>query len=396
MFGIVNAYHEVAVSRIATVPTKDCSMSGIMQESCVDEMAFSNSENGSDAVPSWVREARQAIRTGDRDFFAVSPLRYWLDFAVSIVFAYTSATIYLMAPLGSGWQLAAFPMAVFWLYRLGSLIHEVCHLGHHEMRAFKVTWNLLVGVFTLTPSPFFTRHHRDHHSQRIYGTPEDPEYVANVLEGGSLKSAIGYFTLMLAFPILVFLRFLLAPLSFLNPRLRQWVLENASSLTFNHRYTRKITSFDRKAITVMELLCFVRAAAIPAAVLLGAAPVSRIPLLYLLGLTTLVMNQMRQLADHHFSGDGSVSTVESHILDSCNFTGNDPLTLLFFPFSIRYHALHHLFPSLPYHNLKPAHAHLSRTLSADSPYHGLDQPGWWWVAKRTVFGGGEKPVPADA
>jgi hypothetical protein len=214
--------------------------------------------------------------------------------------------------------------------------------------------------------------------------------------GGSLKSAIGYFTLMLAFPILVFLRFLLAPLSFLNPRLRQWVLENASSLTFNHRYTRKITSFDRKAITVMELLCFVRAAAIPAAVLLGAAPVSRIPLLYLLGLTTLVMNQMRQLADHHFSGDGSVSTVESHILDSCNFTGNDPLTLLFFPFSIRYHALHHLFPSLPYHNLKPAHAHLSRTLSADSPYHGLDQPGWWWVAKRTVFGGGEKPVPADA
>jgi len=146
----------------------------------------------------------------------------------------------------------------------------------------------------------------------------------------------------------------------------------------------------------MELLCFVRAAAIPAAVLLGAAPVSRIPLLYLLGLTTLVMNQMRQLADHHFSGDGSVSTVESHILDSCNFTGNDPLTLLFFPFSIRYHALHHLFPSLPYHNLKPAHAHLSRTLSADSPYHGLDQPGWWWVAKRTVFGGGEKPVPADA
>jgi hypothetical protein len=53
------------------------------------------------------------------------------------------------------------------------------------------------------------------------------------------------------------------------------------------------------------------------------------------------------------------------------------------------------FASLPQH-LKPAHAHLSRTLSADSPYHGLDQPGWWWVAKRTVFGGGEEPVPADA
>jgi fatty acid desaturase len=340
-----------------------------------------------DAVPAWVRDARHAIRSADVDFFKVSPLRYWADFLMSLVLAYTSATIYLMAPLGSWWQLAAFPMAVFWLYRLGSLIHEVCHLGHHEMRSFKVVWNLFVGVFTLMPSPFFTRHHRDHHSQRMYGTPEDPEYVANVLEGGNWRSALGYGALMLAYPILVFLRFLLAPLSFLHPRLRQWTLEHASSLTFNPRYTRRVTDFDRRVITVMELLCCLRAAAIPGAILLGAAPMSRIPLLYLIGLTTLVMNQMRQLADHHFTGDGSVSTVESHILDSCNFTGNDPLTLLFFPFSIRFHALHHLFPSLPYHNLKAAHAHLSATLPADSPYHGLDQPGWWPVARRTIFGG---------
>ena len=363
-------------------------MSTTLQERGMDNGRHSEIDSPRLAVPAWVRDARQAIRTGKRDFFAVSPLRYWVDFLFSLVCAYGSASVYLMAPLGSWWQLAAFPIAVFWLYRLGSLIHEVCHLGHHEMRAFKVAWNLLVGVFTLTPSPFFTRHHRDHHSQRMYGTPEDPEYVANVLEGGSLKSAIGYFAVILAYHILVFLRFLLAPLSFVNPRLRQWVLEHASSLTLNYRYTRKITPFDRRVITVMELLCFLRAAAIPAAVLLGAAPPSRIPLLYLLGLTTLVMNQMRQLADHHFAGDGSVSTVESHILDSCNYTGNDPLTLLFFPFSIRYHALHHLFPSLPYHNLKAAHAHLSQALPADSPYHGLDQPGWWWVAKRTVFGAG--------
>jgi fatty acid desaturase len=79
--------------------------------------------------------------------------------------------------------------------------------------------------------------------------------------------------------------------------------------------------------------------------------------------------------------------VEAHILDSCNFTRNDPLTLLLFPFSIRYHALHHLFPSMPYHNLKPAHDYLARALPADSPYLGLDQPGWWSVARRTLFGG---------
>ena len=343
-------------------------------------------------APSWIRDARQIIKQSGTDFFKVSPLRYWTDFLVSLVLAYGSATVYLLSPLGSWQQLVAFPMAVFWLYRLGSLIHEVCHLGAHEMRFFKVTWNLLVGVFTLTPSPFFTRHHRDHHSQRMYGTPEDPEYVANVLEAGNWKSAVGYGLFMLAFPVLVFLRFLLAPLSFLHPRLRQFVLERGSSLTLNLRYQRQITPFDRRVITVMELLCFLRAAAIPLAVFAGAAPLSRIPLLYALGLTTLVMNQMRQLADHHFEGDGGRSNVEAHILDSCNYSGNDPLTLLFFPFSIRYHALHHLFPSLPYHNLAGAHSYLTKHLPDDSPYHGLDQPGWWPVAKRTVFGG-VRPAP---
>ena len=114
--------------------------------------------------PGWIRDARRVIRDAPVNFFRVSPIRYWADFLLALALAYSAATVYLLAPLGSWPQLAAFPIAVFWLYRLGSLVHEVCHLGHREMRAFKVTWNVLVGTFTLTPSPFFTRHHRDHHS----------------------------------------------------------------------------------------------------------------------------------------------------------------------------------------------------------------------------------------
>jgi fatty acid desaturase len=338
----------------------------------------------------WVSDARRAIRQAQTDYFAVKPWRYWVDFLVSLVLAYTSATVYLVSPMGSWPQLAAFPIAVFWLYRLGSLIHEVCHLGHHEMQVFKVTWNLLVGAVTLTPSPFFTRHHRDHHSAKMYGTPEDPEYVANVLEAGNWKSAVLYAVHILVFPIMVFLRFLCVPLTFLSPGLRQLTLERASSLTLNPRYRRRVTSFDQKVITMMEIPCFIRAAMIPTFILVGVNPPSRILLLYVLALTTVVLNQMRQLADHHFTGDGEIASWESHILDSCNFTGWDPLTWLFFPFSIRYHALHHLFPSMPYHNLKPAHDHLVQTLPKDSPYLSLDQPGWWSVAKRTVFG----PTPA--
>jgi hypothetical protein len=133
------------------------------------------------------------------------------------------------------------------------------------------------------------------------------------------------------------------------------------------------------------------AAAILLLVVLGLNPWSRIPLLYALAVGTVLLNQLRQLADHHFEGDGSRVDVEAHILDSCNFTGRDPLTLLFFPFSIRYHALHHLFPSMPYHHLKQAHEHLTATLPAESPYLSLDQAGWWSVARRTLGG---TPQPA--
>jgi fatty acid desaturase len=358
----------------------------------------------------WIHTVRAQLQESPIDFFRVSPVRYWFDFLLSITLAYSTATLYLMpsellkvfpdfsAPL---WvvRLAMFPLAVFWLYRLGSLIHEVCHLGHHEMRVFKVLWNLTVGIVTLSPSPFFTRHHRDHHSQRMYGTPEDPEYIVNVFQPGSAASIAFYVLLIVAFPLIVFLRFFLAPLSFLHPKLREWTLTNASALTMNWRYHRKVSNFDRWAITSVELLCFVRAALIPAWVLLGFADWTRLPLLYSLGLGVLVLNQLRLLADHHFETDGQPFELDEHIIDSCNYTSHDFFTWLFFPFSIRYHALHHLFPSLPYHNLKGAHKYLVERLPADSPYRQLDQPSWWSVASRTLFAP-QRPriatAPADA
>ena len=337
------------------------------------------------AATSWISEIKQEVQDANTDFFRVSPVRYWFDFLLSLTLAYTAAIIYLDFPIGSWQQIVAYPIATFWLYRLGSLVHEVCHLGHHEMRAFKVTWNLLAGVMTFMPSPFFTRHHRDHHSQKMYGTPEDPEYVVNIFKPGSVLSIVGYGLVVAAFPIVVFLRFFLAPLTFLHPKLREWALTRASSLTMNWRYERKINDFDRWAITWVEVLCFLRAVAIPAAVLLGATHWTRLPLLYALGLSTLILNQMRLLADHHFETEGHEFTMEDHLFDSCNFTGRDFLTWLFFPFSIRYHALHHLFPTLPYHNLKACHNYLVERLPADSPYHRLDQQSWWPVARRTLF-----------
>lgn len=336
------------------------------------------------AQGSWISDARSVLQRSDVNFFQVSPARYWLDFALSLVLAYGLGAVYLMAPLGSLTQLAAFPLAVFWIYRLGSLVHEVCHLGQHEMRWFKVTWNLLVGVFTLAPSPFFTRHHRDHHSARLYGTKEDPEYIVNLFQPGSVASMLAYCVLVALFPLIVFFRFLLAPLTFVHPRVREWFLTHGSSLTMNYRYERKLNRFDRWAITSVELLCCLRAAGMLVAVAIGLSDWTRLPLFYSLGLGVLVLNQMRLLADHHFEGDGQPCEMDQHIRDSCNYTGRDFMTWLLFPFAIRYHALHHLFPTLPYHNLKAAHTYLLAHLPADSPYRTLDERTWWSVARKTL------------
>jgi fatty acid desaturase len=336
------------------------------------------------AEDRWIREARSAMRESDVDFFKTRPARYWLDLATSVAIAYTAATCYMAAPVFSWVQIVAYPVTVFWLYRLGSLVHEVAHLPRKEMRSFKLAWNLLAGVPLLTPSPFYTAHHRDHHSLRLFGTREDPEYIVRVCKPGSWPSFLAYVVLVLVFPLLVFLRFLLTPLTFLHPKLRTFVLERASSLMMNHRYGRRVSRADRTSITAIELLCWGRATLIPAAALLGWTPWSHLPLLYVLGASTLVFNQLRLLADHHYESNGSKLRFAEHVLDSCNYTGRDLLTWLFFPFSIRYHALHHLFPTLPYHNLSAAHGYLLESLPADSPYRSLDQPGWWSVARHTL------------
>ncbi len=330
----------------------------------------------------WIRVALRSLQDSGVNFFKVSPRRYWADFLLSLVLAYGAASVFLMAPLGSLWQVAAYPIAIFWLYRLGSLVHEVCHLGHREMRAFKITWNLLVGVVTLSPSPFFTRHHRDHHNCKHYGTPDDPEYVVNFLpNGGGNWGAWRYAAEIAIFPLLVFVRFLLAPLTFLSPKLREFVLRRGCALTLNWRYERRMNAFDRRVVTIVELLCSFRAAMMLLPVFLGWTHWTRLPLLYSLGVGVLALNQMRLLGDHHLASEGGEISFHDHILDSCNYTQRDWGVWLFCPFAIRYHALHHMFSSLPYHNLPAAHDYLSRHLPLDSPYHSLSQPSWWSVAK---------------
>jgi fatty acid desaturase len=62
------------------------------------------------------------------------------------------------------------------------------------------------------------------------------------------------------------------------------------------------------------------------------------------------------------------------LADSINLDGS-PLHGLMAPVGLRYHALHHLMPSLPYHRLGAVHRQLLAELPADSLYRGTAATG---------------------
>jgi fatty acid desaturase len=91
----------------------------------------------------------------------------------------------------------------------------------------------------------------------------------------------------------------------------------------------------------------------------------------------LVVNYNRTVVAHHYRSRGDVMTYHEQLADSVNITGSRFLTELFFPLGLRYHALHHMFPAIPYHNLGKAHRRLMAELPADALYRQTVYPNYW-------------------
>ncbi len=303
------------------------------------------------------------------DLFRANPRVFWADFLISVTIGYTAATTFLLVDHWTA--LFALGVATFALYRVSLFMHEIVHFREREMRGFKWTWNLLAGVPMLTPS-FFYESHQAHHNTHLYGTPDDGEYLP--LGNGALKDVLLFLGQVFVQPILVVTRFLLAPITFLHPRLRQWTLEHASSFVINLRYRRPIPeNANRAEWALMDLLCSLRAWAIFGTVFAGLNPWWHIPKLYVIAISILTLNYVRTLAAHMYLNDGRRMSHEEQLLDSTIITGNW-LTELMCPVGLRYHALHHLFPTMPYHNLGEAHRRLLAGLPAGSSYHRVVYP----------------------
>ncbi|MEO6079310.1 MAG: fatty acid desaturase [Steroidobacteraceae bacterium] len=323
------------------------------------ETRVAASENGL----HWTRQARELID----DLQQRSALIYWTDFLLSVGVAWALAFYFLST---SGWG----PLAVLSLlasailfFRAGTFIHEIIHFRSGELKWFARIWNLLMGIPLLMPWIFY-RNHIEHHSVRNFGTPDDGEYLP--LAAAPLRETVKYLMQAPLLPFFTVLRFgVMAPLSWLHRGLREWVLTAASAGVSNPYYRKRFSAADEWHLRLMEVLCFLWLLAIAVLLIKGLIDWQLLLKGYVLIGLTLTLNWVRNLAAHSYSNRGERMTLAEQFSDSINITGQTWLTVLMFPVGLRYHALHHLFPFLPYHNLGKAHARLIAQLPAGSPYH---------------------------
>jgi fatty acid desaturase len=323
-------------------------------------------------------EARRIVG----NHFKPNPWIYWTDFLASwsvgvACFSLVRFPESVTANAAWHWPISIFCFLASSLlyYRCSLFIHELVHIRAGDFKAFRFVWNLLCGIPFLIPS-FVYYTHIDHHRRKHYGTKEDGEYIP--LATMPAWQILFYLSQIFVIPILAILRWgLLTPITWISPTVRDWAHKHASSMVMDPKYIRPLPSPHQvRTIRLQEFCCFAFIWLVVARMTINYGLLFDEPLspwfvvqAYFTGVFIVGINALRTLGAHRWTHDGSREmTFVEQMLDSVNYPHNPVVAGLWAPLGLRFHALHHIFPTMPYHALATAHKRLMAGLPADSPY----------------------------
>lgn len=268
---------------------------------------------------------------------------------------------------GPAWVRAlAFVAAVLLLYRSLAFIHEIFH--QQAMKGFRFTWHALSGVPLLIPFMLYLPIHQGHHNKQTYGTSGDGEY--DHFHGRAGAAIAKLFALNFALPLALWVRFaILTPLAAVLPPIREKMIPEFvhMALRMPFRAPAIKESARAEALRIEWWCCAWAWALVAIGVIAGWGWVAAWALL-VIAIATL--NTIRALGGTHlYVEETEGRDARGQLLDSLNVDSNGLVAVLLCPVGLRFHALHHVAPYLPYHAMPTAHRRLMAQLPAGSEYH---------------------------
>jgi fatty acid desaturase len=306
-----------------------------------------------------------------KDLHRVRPGIYWADFLLTSLLAWAGFSLALVVPPWSILMFLGIFLAVLAFYRGLCFVHELSHQTERTLPGFNLAYNLLAGFPMLMPSFIYVGVHQNHHKISCYGTDKDPEY----LPFAHSRLMTGLFAAeSFLIPFLLLIRFVcLTPFGFVSARFQCWLVAHASSLTMNVKYTREPNHELVRQIRIQSLFLCLAWGAYLTCVANGL--VSLRILWTWLAVCSLVsfINTVRTLGAHDYQNEGEPMDRMAQLRDSIDTPGAF-WTELWAPVGLRYHALHHYFPGIPYHSLPEAYRRIANNLAISAEYKEMTSP----------------------
>ena len=306
-----------------------------------------------------------------RDLHKVNRAFYWTDLLLSAALGWAAFSFAVVAP-GFSWPvIAALTISAMALYRGLCFLHEISHQSRRTLPGFEAVYNTLIGFPLLMPSFVYVGVHQSHHKISVYGTKDDPEYMP--FAQSCLMTTV--FALESFFiPLVLLVRFLLfTPVALVSPGVHRWTITHLSSLTMNLQYRREFTPELASKVRLHSLMIWVGSVCIISLAIAGKLPLRLFLIWLIVDATVSFVNSVRTLGAHAYESDGEPMDRMGQLMDSIDHPGQF-WTELWAPVGLRYHALHHYFPGIPYHSLPEAYRRLSSTLPLGRSYVKMSSP----------------------